>query len=385
MPATRITWPTIPPRWRTPLTGLFAVVTVLGIVVNTAISTVPVAPEPVDYALFMRPGAALLTGHWAAVYDSPVIQAGPLELAYWGIPSVLGVTSQTAWSVVGIVAGLALSCAMFAVVRWVLRPLSREWSATLAAGVTAIAAFGFLTTRATSSGHPAEFVIPLLWIVSAQLARGGRPFAAAAVMASTSGWELWGLLGVPVLLLAPRIDARTVWRSALGGILVLAVLFVPFFLIGPMRMFSFTWPIFPDTLAHLMFPTSPSFTWPMRLAQGVLAVGAGSAMVLLLRRRADGVWLPLLVVCVVRLVFDPLLAGYYSMPPEVLVLVGLAVALAQRALVPALICLVMANVLIDTRLTLVTASVMVVLTAVLAVLVVRLGETGHPHPRSAPL
>jgi hypothetical protein len=370
MTARRMAWPTVSIGWRMPLTALFAALTIVGIVVNTLIAT-SIAAQPLDYSLFAKPGAELLRGNWAGVYLDPIIQAGPFELAFWGIPSVLGLTSTAAWSTYEIVAGVLLSLALYLVGRWALRSVTVEWSAPLAAGVAAFAALGLVTTRAVSDGHPAEFAIPLMWVVAAQLSKGNRPLAAGAVLAATTGWELWGVLGLPVLLLAPRIDVRTIWRSALGGALAIAVLYLPFFVLGPMRMFSFTWRIYSGTLAHLIFPDIPSFSWPMRVAQGVLAVGVGAGVAMLLRRRADAIWLSLLAVCVIRLLVDPVLAGYYTIPPEMLTLLGAAFAVAQRRLVPLVLCVTMANVLTDFRLTLITAGILVVLTAITAIVVIR--------------
>jgi hypothetical protein len=341
---------------------IFLALAVVGVVVNTLIAT-SIAAQPLDYSLFAKPGAALLLGRWSEVYADSIVQAGPLELAFWGVPALLGVGSTAAWTTVGVISGLLLSLALFVVSRWVLRQVAPADSTLLAAGITGFAALGLVTTRAFSDGHPAEFAIPVLWIIAAQLARAGRPAAAAAVLAATSGWELWGLLGVPVLLLAPRIRGGIIWRSALAGTAVIAVLYLPFFLVGPMRMFSFTWQISAGTLAHLVFPGVSDFGWPLRLAQGVLSVGAGAAIALWLRRRVDAVWLSLLTVCVVRLLVDPVLAGYYSIPPELLALLGAGIAIAQRSVPTLVLCVVIANVLTDTRLTVVTAGVSALTTA----------------------
>jgi hypothetical protein len=370
MTSRRVAWPVVPPRWRTPLNILLLAITALGIVLNTILSTNALVPQPVDFSIFGTPGTKILLGEWSTIYREAGIQAGPIELAFWGVPALLGVHGVVGWSVFGIVTATLFAIALCAVAAWVLRPLSSRWSTTIALGATAIASLGFVVTRAVSSGHPAELVIPLLWVVTGQLARKGHPLAAAAVLASTTGWEVWGLLGAPALLLAPRIDARAVWRSALGGAVVLAALFVPFFLIGPMRMFAFSWPILPGTFAHILFPHEKNFAWPLRFAQGVLSVGAGAATAWTLRRRPDSIWLPLLVVCVIRLIFDPLLAGYYSLPPTVLVLIGAGIAIARRALLPLLLSIVMLNVLLDISLTLVTAAMLVLLTLAMVIVVI---------------
>jgi ABC-type multidrug transport system fused ATPase/permease subunit len=354
-----------------PISVVLLVVTAASIVGNTIVATPRTGPEPVDYTVFSVPGADILRGHWVGVFDSSTIQAGPFELIFWAIPYLIGVHGVTGWIAFGIVAGSLFSVALAALVQRLLRAIAPNWSVPLAIATATVAALTGLISTPTSAGHPSEIAVPLLWIIAAVLARRGRPAAAAAVLASTAGWELWGLLAVPVLLLAPRIDIRTVWRSALGGIVVLAALFLPFVLLGPFNMFSFSWTIRGNTLVHVFFPHLNTFPWPFRATQGVLSVGAGSAVAFLLRRRLDAIWVVPLVVCIVRLFTDPVLAGYYAVPPLLMLLIGSALGVAQRRPLRALLALVMLNVVVDTPLTLITSGILLVLTVVMTVLVIR--------------
>ena len=359
-----------------PILVLLVALTAAGVVLNTIVATPTVGSEPVDYPTFGQPGADILTGHWAGIFSDPIIQAGPFELIFWGIPFLLGVHGLIGWIAFGIVASSLFAVAAAVVAERLLRPLTPAWSTPLAVGVAAVAAVSGLLSASLAAGHPAEVAIPVLWLIAGALARRGQPLAAAAALAATTGWELWGLLGVPVLLLAPRVDLRTVWRSAVGGVLVIAVLFLPFALLGPFHMFGYGWVISSNSMAHLLFPTATSFPWPLRLIQAVLSVGAGAAVAWLIRRRPDALWLVPLVVCVVRLFTDPVLAGYYAVPPFLLLLVGVAFSIAQRALVPVLLGLVMVNVLIDVPLSLIPGGILVVLSAILAVVIIRRGRAG---------
>ncbi len=354
--------------------------TALAVVANAVVATPTVGP-PVDFELFGPAGAQILTGHWASVFDNPIIQAGPLELLFWGVPFLLGVQSPLGWIVFGIVVATLLSIAFAWLAERLLRPLTPTWSVPLAVVPALITAISGQTAQAISVGHPAECIVPLMWIVAAMLARRGSAFAAAVVLAATTGWELWGLLGLPVLLLAPRIDLRTVVRSALGGITALLVLFAPFALLGPFHMFSFSWPIYDNTLAHLLFPDETTFPWPLRLTQGVLALGGGAVTAWLTRRRVDAVWLVPLMVCAIRLFTDPVLARYYAIPLLMMAVLGLVLAIAQRSLAVFLACLVMFNVLVDVELTVVTAGLMLVLViATAVVVVVRSGSRASRTP-----
>ena len=238
--ANRLSQLAVPLRWRLPLIILLMVLTIIGTVLNSVITMSAGGSAPIDYSIFGEPGAHVLLLQWGSVFDDPRIQAGPIELAYWGIPYLLGVHGRLAWTLVGIVANSLSVIAIAAVAERLLRAMTRRWSVTLALAIAAVAAFSGQLASVFAVGHPGRLAVPLLWLISAALARRGNPMAAAAVLASTTGWELWGILAVPVLLLAPRIDARTIWRSAVGGIVVVALLFVPFLLLGPFHMFEFS-------------------------------------------------------------------------------------------------------------------------------------------------
>jgi hypothetical protein len=175
-----------------------------------------------------------------------------------------------------------------------------------------------------------------------------------------------------VLLLAPRIDVRAAWRSALGLAAVLVLMFAPFALLGPFQMFGFAWPIYEGTLAHLLLPEVATFPWPLRLAQGALSIGAGAIVALMLRRSPDAIWLVPLAACSLRLLIDPVPAGYYADAPILLVLVGVALSGAQLSFLVLLACLASLNVLIDfQRLTVIPAIVLVVLAGLTVALAAR--------------
>jgi len=155
------------------------------------------------------------------------------------------------------------------------------------------------------------------------------------------------VLGAAVLLLAPRIDLRMLWRSAAGGLAAVAVIFLPFVLLGPFEMFSFHWTIYPGTLADLLFPHAATFTWPMRLVQAALSLGGGAAAALLLRRRTAAIWIVPLATCAIRLFLDPVDADYYRVPPIALVIVGMALAIAETSLPVFVAAVVLLNLVVD--------------------------------------
>src|SRR5207247_4610502 len=119
-------------------------------------------------------------------------------------------------------------------------------------------------------GHPAEAIVPLLWVLAAIWVREGRVGLAGALLGLSAGLELWGVLGVPVLLLAPRR------RRALVGALVEAAvvlgMLAPFALAGSVRMFQYDWRVASGTLLSLFVAPGADFGWPLRLLPSALAL-----------------------------------------------------------------------------------------------------------------
>lgn len=332
-------------RW--PLTGGFLVLTAAALTLVAMASISDAFPQPVDVSVFAPAGAALLQGHWAGIFSDSFIQAGPFELAFWGIAELLHVQTALQWQLF-VVLGSALAGVVYGVVvERILRPITPAWSAVLAAGATFLGAVTAMLTTSISSGHPAEIAVPLLWLAAGMLARRDRPFTAALLLGLSTGWELWGVLGAAVLLLAPRIDVRMLWRSAVGALVPIAVVFLPFVLLGPFEMFSFHWTIYPGTLAELLFPDATTFSWPMRLVQAALSLGGGAAVALLLRGRTVAIWLVPLASCAIRLFLDPVDADYYRVPPVALVIVGMVIAIAQVSVPVFLANIVLLNLVVD--------------------------------------
>src|SRR6185437_17183794 len=94
-------------------------------------------------------------------------------------------------------------------------------------GLTGLAAvLSGLTVNAFEAGHPADAVLPLIWVVAAADARRGRVVRAAGLVGLGAGLETWSILGLAVLVLATR--RRDALRGAVVGAFVAAALFVPF-------------------------------------------------------------------------------------------------------------------------------------------------------------
>ena len=287
---------------------------------------------PGEYPQFGPAGASIVTGHWRAVFENPRVQAGPFELLPYGVAHVLHIHGDAQWFAFYIVMLWIMTFLLSLVLLLPLGRVTGRMGVLIPLLVLGVSLIGAFTPTAVVRAHLAEVMVPLLWIVAACLSRD-RLFAAAGVAIGLSaGFEVWGVLGAPVILLAasPRIV-----RAAIGAVVALAVIYLPFVLTGVFRMFAFQWGVRLGTLYRDLWPHLDSFPWTLRLAQALLAICAGCVVAVLLRKSMYGVWLAPMAILSVRLVFDPLLFFYYWMAPATVALCALAVTLYLRAWVSA--------------------------------------------------
>src|SRR5213592_345035 len=163
--------------------------------------------DPGDLVYFVHRGEHLLSSGWASTFADPMLQSGPLQLVVFG-----AVRNLTALAFV-----VELSVA--ALVLYVAGRIRASDRVRLVVGLLAVGAG--LTHIAFVDGHPAEAIVPLLWVLAAIWAREDRMFAAGALLGLSAGLELWGVLGVPVLLLAPRLRRAGIGGLAAAGVVVL--------------------------------------------------------------------------------------------------------------------------------------------------------------------
>ena len=266
-----------------------------------------------DLIFFVRRGEQLLSGNWAETFANPDLQVGPVLLAIVG-----AVDNFT-------VLAFVIELGSAALLLYVLGGLGVSNRVRLVVGLLAVVSG--LTHGAFVDGHPAQVFVPLLWVLAAVWAREDRAVAAGALVGVSAGLELWGVLGAVVLVLAPTL------RRAIAGVLaeaaVVCALLAPFALFGTFRMFEYEWTVATGTLLSLFVEPGTDFGWPLRLVQASLALGAGTAIALAIKRNLHAVWLaPLALVCV-RLLLDPLAYGWYWLAAHALVLVGAAVVLGS--------------------------------------------------------
>jgi hypothetical protein len=263
-----------------------------------------------DGRAFEAAGRTLISGHWSHAFANRQIQVGPLQLLLYGSVG----RSTLALSIV-----LAVTAALLVVAAARATGVNRP--ALLAATGIAAVATG-MTRGVYEAGHPADALLPLLWILAAADVRRGRVVRAGVLVGLGAGFETWGILGVAVLVTAPRAAAL--------AIAVASALFVPFMLAGHFASGDFQWTIDARSLLGHVVTPGTAFGWPLRLLQGGAALAAGGALAWRLRRNVHAVWVVPLVVVVVRLLLDPLDSDYYFLGVATPALVGLALVASRR-------------------------------------------------------
>jgi hypothetical protein len=270
-----------------------------------------------DLPFFVHTARGLLSADWAGVFADPSVQVGPIQLLLFALgdrAGVLALLVQLGASVLLWVASGRLLAGRDPRIRFV---------------VCVAAVLLGLTYGAYQDGHPAQVIVPLLWVLAGCDAREGRAVRAGLLVGLSAGFEVWGLLGAAVLVLAPRAKGLAI--AVTTELVVAAGLLLPFVIAGDFRMFDYRWQVNGDTLLGIVIEPGTGFTWPMRLLQGAAALAAGAGVALLLRRSLRAVWLAPLAVVVVRLALDPVRYPWYWLAVQTLVLLGAAELLTSSA------------------------------------------------------
>jgi hypothetical protein len=271
--------------------------------------------DPADLPYFAHAARTLFSSRWADTFADPSLQVGPLQLVIVGLGDRIGGLGFLAYAL-----EIALVALLVFVVGRLLRGRPHRAAFQALAGLAAVA-LG-VTAEAYSYGHPAQVAVPLLWVLAALDAREGRTLRGGALVGLSAGLELWGVLGAPVLLLAP------VFRRALGGfaaqVAVTGALYLPFVLGGDFRMFDYRWRVEGWTLVRFLVPAGSDFPWGLRLLQGAVALIVGGALALALRRTDRAIWVVPLGIVAVRVLLDPTLYSWYWLGLTTLAIVGAA-------------------------------------------------------------
>jgi hypothetical protein len=271
-----------------------------------------------DFAFFAAAGRTMLSGAWRHTFHNPAVQAGPFQLLTAHVLYRIG-WSRTALAVA---TELALGGALMATTRSIVG----RRAVPLAFVVTAALLLGVIPD-AYATGHLAEPVVAILWLLAAREARAGRIGRAGLLVGASAGFELWGVLGITVLALTPSLE-----RAAIGAVLACAtagLTLAPFVLGGDFHMFAFHWHV-ADGPIHFIVGSGYPFGWPLRLLQGAATLVVGVGLARLLRKSSASIFIIPAATVIVRLLLDPLGLYYYWDPLIELALLGAAAAFVRR-------------------------------------------------------
>lgn len=265
-----------------------------------------------DAAWFRDAGRSMLSSEVLDVFADPGLQIGPLYLLVVGLLTVatqaLGL--PVLFTVAAVQSTALAGYALYLSGAWARElgadPLRARWGV-----VTPLVVLGPLA-ESIGNGHPEELLLGLMLGHLVLLVRGGRADAAGLMLGLMVGLKLWGVLAAPVVLLARR------WRAVVVAgawtVVLAAVLYAPFFLWGEVNTFDFSWG---RGLAPFGVELSGALLegWGFRVLQAGLVVLL--AALVAWRRPGTGLGVALTVVTV-RIVLDPLLQMYYTIPAVVL-------------------------------------------------------------------
>lgn len=285
--------------------------------------------EVQDPQLFIHAGRRLFGGDALNVFADKAVQEGPLALLFWGLVGFISdLINVNARMVASIVIYVGFTLALVLLIRRAFEERERP-SADIELFAAAIVLLGGFTWTMLSTGHIAEGVIPLLWFQAARDARRGRVERAGLLIALSAGLKLWGVLGVPLLLLDPDLSVGKLVRGALvagGGA---ALLYAPFALFGTFNTFDYRWQVAGSSFVHRLFPGDPTFSWEQRVAQSAIVVLVGSGLAWMARGSRRALWAVPLALIGAKLVLDPILFEYYSLSLGVAALLA-GVLVARR-------------------------------------------------------
>ena len=285
--------------------------------------------NPLDFSHFADAGRLLLSAEWAAAFRSKIIQVGPLQLLIHGalerLGDLTGLDPRTSFSLV-VQVGITFFTVL--VTRRVVVAVRGTCPGWLELLVGLIVLVGQTSWTAYISGHPSDGVVALLWVLAAVAAREDRVVRSGILLALAAGFKQWGLLGAPILLLAPRAKRTGQgWGVQIAGTLVL---YTPFFLFGEVSTLRMKWTVESLSLPRLFLPFGSVFPWWMRAIQGVFVVVVGAVVAKLVRDRSAGVWILPAAIVLARVLSEPFGSYYHWLAFDVVALVGVATMLPGR-------------------------------------------------------
>lgn len=270
-----------------------------------------------DYALFVGAGKAVLSGHLGLAYSDHSVQSGPLALAWAaGLAGFLRLVHGPGGLGFLLSVFTALLPAVYAAGLWSSRHRPPRSLYVAAVGVLVVLTPLWQLSELFTYQHPTYLWVPALWLLAADAARRGRATTTALLLVGSCALETWGVLAVPVLLLALpawrlRVQAGVTW--AVGT----AVVWAPFVLSGQFHMLEMTWLTAIDSPVVLLLGSPEDAGWEVRATQGAIIALASIVAWLVGRGRTDAATVATAVVVWTRVVTDTIWFPYYQLALDV--------------------------------------------------------------------
>ena len=293
------------------------------------------APTPADIMDFSRWGNALLHLHLATVYASPANQTGPLQLVIDRLLMVGSTQGRPSRFVPAFLSAIAVLAAM--AVATMPQPAARSTPTRRPRPqpTRRQVLVGLVTTLWLASdpwaGHPAEALIPLLWIAAATAllhddeGRRTSTLGAALLLAAAAALAPWAVLALPLTLAVTSIRRGLV--VALLAAAASVVSYAPFALTGRFALFHHVWVVSIASVWATVQPHLTTFDWTHRLVQSAFIVGGTTIAALWWRRdpRLARFLVPMVTV-LLRVLSDPVRYDYYWLPVGILAVAALGCA-----------------------------------------------------------
>ncbi len=275
-----------------------------------------------DAGLFARAAAQLLSPDRFDVFADSYLQIGPLYLLVL-VPGAI-IAGATGWSAVLVQTAylhLIVIGAAGAFLRQGWTPAASRQRIVLLLAIGVVAA-----TTIAAAGHYEEVFTGMLLVGAGIAAERRRLWLAVCLVAAATGFKAWGILGVPLLLLAyPAAGAVTVLSAGIAVVALSGMLLAPFSALGTIATFEKEWSVQGSSLISLVVPVGEPAGWWLRAGQGIVVTVVLTAIVLSQRRRLGLLWQPwqlVTVLIVLRLATDPLGFAYYLGPLALVLLIS---------------------------------------------------------------
>jgi hypothetical protein len=267
-----------------------------------------------DFALFVRAGHAIWSGDLGNAYSDATVQTGPLALV-WAAALAFALHVVHATSTLGFVltAIAELTPTVYAVALWSSRHTPPRWLYVVAIASLVVLLVPWQLSDLIAYQHPTYLWVPALWLGAASLARDGRCALLGLTLAAACGLETWGVLAVPVLLLAlpswrSRARAGAIWFVATTAV------WAPFYFSDSFRMLDMTWHNTIQTPIGALLGDPETITWQIRMVQALVIVGASIITWFIGRGVTDAATVAVAVVAWSRVITDAQTYPYYRLP-----------------------------------------------------------------------